>query len=85
MYYVILILFLVLLIGIYKKDFNSFLFSFVNLSGLNFIKMVFILEKMNYVIYCSSSYGFIFGVGYDLRIINNLYFNSCYLKFSNSY
>ncbi|XP_068760882.1 uncharacterized protein [Montipora capricornis] len=72
-------------IGIYKKDPNSFLFSLVNPSGLNFTKMSLIPEKMNHAIYCSSSHGPIFGAGHDLRITNNPHSNSCYSKLSNSY
>jgi len=54
--------------GGHRKAPRSFLFSLVNPSGLPPTRMPLIAGQEEYAIYCSSSYGPIFGSGYDLYI-----------------
>ena len=75
----------------FKRDPNSFLFSLVNPSGLKPTKVVLISGKEGSAIYCSSSYGPVFGSNassgyYDLSIGNSPTQSSgCQSGLNNSY
>lgn len=64
--------FLFLLVsGAYKHCHESFLFSFVNASGVASTKMKLRGSSNQSGIYCASSYGPTFGGGHDLHICSN--------------
>lgn len=57
--------------GTYKHCHESFLFSFVNASGVASTKMKLRGSKNQNGIYCDRSYGPTFGGGHDLNIHGN--------------
>lgn len=57
--------------GAYKHCHESFLFSFVNASGVASTKMKLRGNNNQYGIYCDGSYGPTFGGGHDLYISSN--------------
>lgn len=77
--------------GIYKKDPNALLFSLVNPYGLKPTMMSLIPGKEGSAIYCSSSYGPVFGSSggsgyFDLSLGNSPnQSNSCCSNLNNSF
>ena len=69
----------------YRRAPDSFLFSFVNPSGLQPTKMSLKPGKENIAIYCASSYGPIFGGGHDVLISNSPILNNCSVNLNNTY
>ena len=71
--------------GVYKRAPGSFLFSFVNPSGLPPTKMPLIAGKEGNAILCNSGYGPIFGGGPDFRVPNAPNSSNCHVSLNNTY
>lgn len=72
--------------GTYKHCHESFLFSFVNASGVAPTKMKLKGSSNQNGIYCNSSYGPAFGGGHDFCISSNSNANTnSYSNLSNTY
>ena len=82
----LLISFFFLVSGAYKHCHESFLFSFVNASGVAPTKMKLRGSSNQSGIYCGSSYGPTFGGGHDLHICSNsIANNKSYSNLGNTY
>ena len=64
---------------------NSFLFSFVNPSGLPPTKMSLIVGQEEKAIYSKNGYGPVFGSGYDLYIASSPHSNNCSSSLNTTY
>ena len=85
---IIILNFLILFLGsTHCKSSNvSFLFSLRNPNNMQPFKCPIINGRNGYAIYCSPSYGAIFGGGHDLIIYNNANINqNSYSNLGNTY
>ena len=72
--------------GTYKQASGSFIFSLRNKENLPPFKAPLKSQGTPYAIYCRSSYGPIFGAGFDLYISNNAASNTnSYTSFGRYY